>query len=115
MTVSTNIEAKRAHSVAHFGCAIVIAIPVIGTVFGLIAMFLCAIQIFVKSSDRMRDFAFLLAYPIVFICAFGIASWIGGFFYRGIDEYIALAAGCAATVPVSFYFIHTISGRVGEY
>lgn len=114
MTASVNIESKRAHAVAHFGCAIVIAIPVIGTVFGLIAMALCAVQIFVKSDNRLRDFAFLIAYPIVFICVFGIVGWIAGFFV-GANSFEAMFAGCAATVPVSFYFIHTISGRVGEY
>lgn len=115
MTVSSQVETKRAHALVHFGLSIIIAIPIIGTLLGLGAIVVFAFGIFVKSSDRMRDFVFLLAYPIVFFFAFGIVSWIFGFFFRGIDEYKALAAGCAATVPVSFYFIHTISGRTGEY
>jgi hypothetical protein len=113
MNVPAHIQAKRGHAVVHFGLAIIIAIPIIGTLLGLGVIATSCIGIFAKSSNRPRDFVFLLAYPIVFMCVFGTAAWIGEFFSS--DTFKVMFFACAATVPVSFHFIHTITGRLGDY
>lgn len=110
--MAASTEASRAHGVVHLGVSIIIAIPLIGTLLGIAALVIFGIGIFVKSKQPAKDFLFLAAYPFVFLIAFTLGQEIMGLF---VDSERVIFYACAATIPVSFYFIHTISRRLGEF